>query len=102
MANDNVAYERDGARILKRVDLGPHHSPRSQTRHYLPSDSANPYPPFVSLEIGKYDGTDYYLFHVTIDGENTDTWHASVEDAMDQAEFEFGVKPEEWVDVQEP
>ncbi len=28
--------------------------------------------------------------------EQSDTWHETLEDAMDQADFEFGVKPEEW------
>ncbi len=98
--NHNVVRERDGARILKRVDLGPQYRAQSQTRHYLPSDNANPYPPFVSLEIAQYDGSkDLYLFYITAEGETTDTWHASVEAAMDQAQFEFGVKPEGWVDV---
>ncbi len=98
--NTDPVTKRDGARILKRVDLGPHHRPQSQTRHYLPSDNANPYPPFVSLEIAQYDGsTDFYLFHITREGENSDTWHASLQDAMDQAEFEFEVKPGEWQDV---
>ncbi len=91
--------EREGARILKRVELSAHHFPKSRTRHYLPTDSANPYPVFVSLEIAQYEGsTEYYLFHITADGENTDTWHASLEDAMDQANFEFGVTQEEWSD----
>ncbi len=28
--------------------------------------------------------------------EQSDTWHATHDDAMNQADFEFGVKPEEW------
>ncbi len=92
--------ERDGARVLKRVDLQPHHSSKSHTRHYLPSGNANPYPVFISLEIAKYDdGVHYYLFHITQDGENADTCHMSLDEAMEQANFEFGVTAEEWVDV---
>lgn len=92
-------YERDGARVLKRLDLRPDQLP-SKTRHYLPSDSANPHPNFVSLEIAKYENdSGYYLFHITDDGQNSDTYHSTIEEAMGQAEFEFGVKPEDWIDV---
>lgn len=31
-------------------------------------------------------------------GPMTDTWHSTVEDAMAQAEFEFGIHSEEWAD----
>lgn len=100
MSDERPVYERDGARVLKRVDLQPRHGSKSRTRHYLPSDPANPYPVFVSLEIGQYDGsTEFYLFHITDTGENNDTWHDSLKSAMEQAEFEFGVAEEEWVDV---
>ncbi len=100
MNHDPSLNERYGARILKRLDLQPRHSSKSEARHYLPSDQANPYPHFVSLEIAKYDNDGgYYLFHITEDGENSDTYHSSMQEAMEHAEFEFGVKPEEWIDV---
>lgn len=100
LETQQTVYERDGARVLKRIDLQPHHSPKSQTRHYLPSDNANAYPQFAALEIAKYDSDGgFYLFHVTVGGENADTYHSTMQEAMEQAEFEFGVKKEEWIDV---
>jgi hypothetical protein len=36
--------------------------------------------------------------HICADGTGTDTWHESLEDAMHQADFEFGVQPDEWLD----
>jgi len=37
------------------------------------------------------------MFHLDHEGtELTDTWHESIGDAFAQAEFEFGIKPEEW------
>ena len=43
-------------------------------------------------------GDGYYLFYCDADGiEQTDTWHESLEGAQDQALFEFGVEPEEWL-----
>ncbi len=103
MNSGQLGYEREGARILKRLDLKPHHSAKSRTRHYLPSDQANPYPQFVSLEIAKYD-TDagFYLFHITVNGENSDTYHSTMQEAMDQPEFEFGITKDEWIDVVRP
>lgn len=45
----------------------------------------------------------YYLLYLNASGEEkTDTWHEGVEEAMRQATFEFGVKPEEWEKVDEP
>ncbi len=99
MEGVGMGYERDGAIILKRLDLRSDH-PQCKTKHYLPRDSANPYPDFVSLEIARYeDAPGYYLFHITSDGQNSDTYHSSMQEALEHAEFEFGVKPEEWIDV---
>lgn len=87
-------------RILKQLELQPHHSAKSRTRHYLPSDHANPHPQFVTLKIAKFDNDPgYYLYCLTAEGEETDTYHSSMEEALEQAEFEFGVAKEEWVDV---
>jgi hypothetical protein len=42
----------------------------------------------------------YYLLYVDEkDSEMTDTWHESIERAMDQANFEFGLLPSEWKHV---
>jgi hypothetical protein len=51
-----------------------------------------------SLAIASYPGEDgYYLFYLDPSGEElTDTFHDSVDAAMQQAEWEFGVRPEEW------
>jgi len=43
------------------------------------------------------DGTGYFLLYCDKSGDElTDTWHATLEDALHQAEFEFTVRPEEW------
>jgi hypothetical protein len=53
------------------------------------------------LEIAHGPGkTDYYLLYLDENGvEQTDTWHATLESALSQAEFEFGVKPSEWQNI---
>jgi len=52
----------------------------------------------VILKIVQYQGaTSYYLFYCDENGrEVTDTLHDTVEEAQSQAEWEFGVTPEEW------
>jgi hypothetical protein len=77
--------------VLKRVRLGPQHHP-SLTKHTISDISGTrEFPPFVE-----------YLFHVCADGQAADTWHESVEEAVDQAEWEFGVQPDEWAAPDHP
>jgi hypothetical protein len=58
----------------------------------------------VSLRISRYDDPDnpvpdrgIYLFSVTPDDASvSDTWHETVDDAVDQAEFTYGVPRSVW------
>jgi hypothetical protein len=80
-------------KVVRTVQLQAHHWP-SKTRHTI---NGAPAQPFTRLEIattGQDDGC--YLLHICADGSGTDTWHASLDDAFDQAGFEFGVKRLEW------
>ena len=89
--------------VLKRVRLGAHHH-ASLTKHTI-SDSkgTRPFPPFVELAIAADPGeTICYLFHVCGDGRVADTWHESIDEAVGQAEFDFGVQPGEWTVPDEP
>jgi hypothetical protein len=79
--------------VIGRVDLQDHHWP-SRTRHTI---HEQPCPPFTRLEIATYGKeAGFYLLHLCSDDRGTDTWHATLDDAFYQAEFEFGVKPDEW------
>jgi hypothetical protein len=40
--------------------------------------------------------------HICEKGQAADTWHENLEDAMHQAELEFGVQAEEWTEANEP
>jgi len=84
-------------RTIKKVRLGSHHH-ASLTKHTIrDGNDQRSFPPFVALEIASYpEKQSCYLFHICADGQGTDTWHESVEEALEQAEWEFGVKPEEW------
>lgn len=80
---------------LKRVVLGEHHLRPGRTRHTL---NGKDFPSFVSLEIAQYpNDSGFYLLHIAVNGQIADTHHETVEEAMHQAEFEFGVQKDEWV-----
>lgn len=89
---------------IKKVALGSHHVDSGKTKHTLvDSAGARSFAPFTSLVITRYPGDEgFYLMHVCADGTGTDTWHVSLEDALHQADWEFGVQTEEWIDVDEP
>ena len=79
---------------LKRVVLGDHHLRPGRTRHTM---NGKDFPAFASLEIAQFpNDSGFYLLHICATGEVADTWHQTIEDAMHQAEFEFGVRKEEW------
>ena len=70
---------------VKKVALNDRHLRPGRCKH---SYDGKEFPPFVSLEIGKYpDEVGYYLMHICEDGRAADTWHETVGDALHQAEF---------------
>lgn len=81
--------------LLWKIRLGERHTPTGKTHHYVGGVQA-PVP--VELRIIQYpEDEGYYLFYCDGAGkEFTDTYHATVEEAKAQAEWEFSVKPEEW------
>ncbi|NLK66670.1 MAG: hypothetical protein GX282_04260 [Campylobacteraceae bacterium] len=67
----------------------------SKTLHFCGNDIL---PKPFALSIVQYDADDgFYLFYLNkFEEEQTDTYHETLEDAFSQAEFEFGVKKEDW------
>ena len=52
------------------------------------------------VEISEVDGA-YYLFHLDAEGVCfADTWHQTLEEAKQQAAFEFGIEAKEWSKAQ--
>lgn len=82
-------------KILWKIRLEKKHKPTGSTKHYLGSDSA-PVP--HELRIVQYSGdSGFYLLYCDESGvEFTDTYHETADAAMDQANFEFHVKTEDW------
>jgi hypothetical protein len=81
--------------VLWTVELSAGHLPTGKTTHYAAGEILSP--PH-SLQITRYkDDAGYYLLYLDETGmEMTDTYHDDVESAMAQAEWEFGVKADEW------
>ena len=81
--------------VLRKIRLRPTHRPTGNTRHY---HSNVELPPAAVLTIARYENeTGYYLLYFDDnDQEMTDTYHDTLDDALAQAEFEYGVRPDEW------
>ena len=84
--------------VLRHVALGPSHKPTGKTRHYA---CGRDLPPAGMLRIVRLENdAGVYLLHCDSDGnELTDTLHDSVEAALSQAAWEYGVRPDEWAEA---
>ncbi len=82
------------------VSLGVHHLRPGRTRHTISNGAGErEFPPFVKLKIAqsRYSSDlGFYLLHICADGSMADTYHSTVEEALHQAEREFGVQRSEW------
>jgi hypothetical protein len=84
---------------VRRVELEPHHQAKGHVHLFV---EGKPMPQPKLLEIQKLPEADA-CHMVYIDGMNyelSETWHPSVDAAMYHAQWEYGVKPEEWVNLQ--
>lgn len=89
---------------VRKVQLAKHHLRPGRTRHFLTGpEGQSQSPPFTSLAITQFPGdSGFYLMHICGDGQMADTWHQTLDDALHQAEWEFGVASEEWIETNEP
>lgn len=63
-----------------------------------PSEGASCEVP-VYVEIVQHEGA-YYLFRNRADGVCiADTWHLTVQEAKEQAAFEYGITDDDWVEA---
>ena len=81
--------------VVRQIRLGAHHRPTGKTRHFRGGKELS-VP--VYLQIVRISGDlGWYLLYLDDEWrELTDTYHESIEAALEQAKWEFGVKPEEW------
>jgi hypothetical protein len=88
-------------KITKRAEISAEHQGPGSVRKVLIDDfGSHEWSKFVRLEIAR-NGTDggFYLFHIAADGSGTDTWHDTIEQALDEAEAEYRVSGEDWQDI---
>jgi hypothetical protein len=85
-------------KLVASVILGSEHTPTGRTRHLL---GATELPLPHELRIVTCEGeAGYYLLHYAEDGEEfADTWHHSVDEALQQADWEFQLKKSDWTFV---
>ena len=85
----------DGAQVLLYAIIDQRHRPTGKTLHRIGGEVM---PPASGLAVCRYEkDTGFYLFYC--DGAwrvLTDTWHESVEDARNQAEFEYEGVSDAW------
>ena len=76
------------ANVVCFTPIDRRHRPTGACRHTV---DGVPQPPFAALAVCRYgDDGGYYLLYCDEEWNAvTDTWHATVEDAIAQAEFEF-------------
>jgi len=84
---------------LKHVTLAGRFRPTGKTRHSIGSAKA-PVP--SSLSIGQMpDDPGYYLLYLDEGGhEITDTYHETLQSALEQASWEFEVPETAWIDME--
>lgn len=83
-------------RILYHVILNKDRHVMENAKHYSNGDLL---PRPTALSIAEYIGGSggFYLFYLDETGkEQTDTFHDTLEQAFNQAEFEFNIKKNEW------
>jgi hypothetical protein len=84
---------------IRKVVLDEQHLRPGRTKHTFNGEE---FPPFTSLAICQYPGDPgFYLMHICENGQAADTRHENLEDAFHQAEYEFGVRSEEWIETNE-
>ena len=85
-----------GARVVLYSVLDQRHRPTGACRHVVDGE---PQAPFAGLAICQYESEEaYYLFYCDEDWNAvTDTWHQSLAEAREQAEFEYEGVRATWI-----
>jgi hypothetical protein len=71
---------------------------------WLPANAATPRPTpvedaLVDFEVHEVEGSYILAWFSRNTSHHGDSWHETLEDALEQASTEFGVRPEEWHSV---
>jgi hypothetical protein len=84
-------------KVIKEILL-EYKVPTGKTKHFAGSEEL---PPASKLQIIQYeDDEGFYLFYLDSTGEvMTDTYHTTIDGAIEQADWEYGIKQDEWVNI---
>ena len=92
----------DNRIVSKRVFLKPIKNYRTGNTKETINGIIQTYIPY-KLEIMTYpdmDGGGFYLVSMNVENEDiNDTWHPNLQDAIEQATYEFNVDPSDWEDL---
>ena len=74
---------------------------------WLPPNAARPLPTpvrraILDLRIYEVEGGFSFEWVSRNTGDQGDTWHQTLEDALHQASFQFGIEPAEWNECKTP
>lgn len=85
-----------GAKVIMYTPIDQRHHFTGNTKQIVGGKVMGP---MAGLVICQYaNDTAFYLFGCNDDWKSiTDTWHAELEDAIDQAEFEYSGTKDTWV-----
>ena len=85
--------------VVRRVKLQRHHQAKGNVHLFV---EGKPMPQPRVLEIEKLPEADacHMIYMDAKDYELSESWHPSVDAAMYHAQWEYGVKPEEWDNLQ--
>jgi hypothetical protein len=85
-------------KILFKVTLTGKHKPTGRTVH---TSNGRLLDAPKGLTIAQFpNDPSFYLYYLDSNGkEQTDTYHSTIEQAKDQASFEFGVEESDWKQV---
>lgn len=82
-------------RVVSWLRLTEAHRPTGATSHRV---DGKPVEAAAELRVMQFEGDPgFYLIHLDKSGEElTDTYHETIEQAFEQAHFEYGIVRDEW------
>jgi hypothetical protein len=90
--------------VIKRVLAVPVRFGGEEHSGWLPANASTPPPTpvedaLVDFEVNEVEGGYILEWFSRNSSHHRDSWHETLEDALEQASTEFGVRPEEWQSV---
>jgi hypothetical protein len=90
--------------VIKRLLAVPVRFGGEEHSGWLPANAVTPQPTpvedaLVDFEVNELEGAYILEWFSRNTSHHGDSWHETLEDALEQASTEFGVRPEEWHSV---